>query len=72
MTDQKLATRLDALETRVAFQEQTIEDLNTTITDQWQQIERLRRELSRLTDEMRELEAGSDPSGRKDPPPPHY
>lgn len=72
MTDEKLITRLDALETRQAFQEQTIEDLNTTITDQWQQIDKLKRELSRLTDELRELEAGSDQPGRRDPPPPHY
>lgn len=72
MTDAKISARFDALETRVAFQEQTIEDLNITITDQWKQIDALKRELSRLTDEMRELEAGSDQPARRDPPPPHY
>ncbi len=34
-----LRERIDALETRVAYQDDTIETLNATITAQWKQIE---------------------------------
>lgn len=73
MTDlNTLLARLENLEERAAHQEQTIEDLGNVITDQWKQIETLKRDVGRLNDEMREMEASADHSGRKDPPPPHY
>ena len=67
---QILAARIDALEIRVAHQDQTNEDLNATITDQWKQIEDLAYRVSRLVDELREVESrgGDGP----EPPPPHY
>ncbi len=67
---QTLTQRIDALEMRIAHQDQTIEDLNAALTDQWKQIEDLAYRLSRLTDELREFEssAGDAP----EPPPPHY
>ena len=64
--------RLTALEERLAHQDQAIDDLNETITTQWKLIEKLQRDLARLTDEMREMEeAARSPQG-KEPPPPHY
>lgn len=71
-TENTLENRILALEERTAFQDQAIDDLNTTITDQWKQLETFKREIARLTDEMREMEAANDGAGRKDPPPPHY
>jgi SlyX protein len=38
-----LSERIDALESRVMFQDETIETLNQTITAQWQQIDALTR-----------------------------
>ncbi|MFX6040618.1 SlyX family protein, partial [Acinetobacter baumannii] len=35
MTDTSLTNRIDALEMRIAYQDETIEDLNKTITAQW-------------------------------------
>lgn len=71
MTDTQ-NTRISALEERLAHQDQAIEDLNETITEQWKSIDALKRDLSRLTDDMRELEqSGASPAG-KEPPPPHY
>ena len=52
-----LGARIDALEMRAAHQDRVIEDLNQTITAQWQQIDRLTRELVRLGDRVREAEA---------------
>ena len=69
MTD---TSRLDALEIRIAHQDQAIEDLNGTITAQWKEIDRLKREVERLSDRVAsaELQIGSDPA--EEPPPPHW
>ena len=52
-----LAARIDALEIHIAHQDQTLEDLNATITDQWKQIEDLAYRVSRLGEQMRSKEA---------------
>jgi SlyX protein len=49
MTD---TSRLEALETRIAHHEQMIDDLNQTITAQWKDIDRLKREIERLGDRV--------------------
>nr|WP_314257680.1 SlyX family protein [uncultured Devosia sp.] len=63
-------TRLEALETRVAFQDQTIEELNATITAQWRQIDLLTRKLEQMEEQVRSGVHIADPS--TEPPPPHY
>ena len=62
--------RLDALESRVAFQDHTIEELNATITAQWKQIDLLTRKLSQLEEQVRSGSQIADPS--TEVPPPHY
>jgi SlyX protein len=71
MTDEieSLARRLDALEERVAYQDETIEALNRTVTEQWATIDRLKREASDLAERLDEAVSGADPVDR---PPPHY
>jgi SlyX protein len=66
------AERLEALEIRVAYQDQAIEDLNTTITDQWREIERLQRLLKRLEEQVNESLASAGAPNLPEPPPPHY
>ena len=39
MSESETQARLEALEVRVAYQDRTIEDLNTTVTAQWKQID---------------------------------
>jgi len=65
-----LTHRIDALEMRIAHQDQTIEDLNAALTDQWKQIEDLTYRISRLSDELRAVENSA--AGEPEPPPPHY
>lgn len=65
-----LTQRIDALEAHIAHQDRTIEDLNAAITDQWKQIEDLAYRVSRLAEEMREVDMGG--SNEPEPPPPHY
>ena len=70
MTDD-LATRLADLEVKFAFQQETIDSLNETVTKQWAIIDRLSRALDRVQSDVADMEAGQrDPKG--DPPPPHY
>jgi SlyX protein len=70
MPDDVIA-RLDALEIRVAYQDQTIEDLNSALASQWQEIEKLRRDVALLEAELREAAQGGVDGG-PEPPPPHY
>ena len=70
MTDEHFGERLERLESRVAFQDQTIEDLNAVITEQWTVIEQLRRKLEVMEEQVRSGSFIADPSSEK--PPPHY
>jgi SlyX protein len=71
MSDVKtLGDRIDALETRLTFQDETIETLNKTITAQWQQIDALTRQVAHLGERLREAEAHAP--GAPNEPPPHY
>lgn len=71
MTDtQKLVERIDALEIRVAYQDDTIEKLNSAVTAQWAQIDALTRQLAIVTDRLDEASvAAGDALNEK---PPHY
>ena len=70
MSEKTLSDRIDALEIRLAFQDETIETLNKTITAQWQQIDTLTRQLGALNERLQEAE--SNAPGATDEPPPHY
>jgi SlyX protein len=71
MTDRAdIAERLEALETRIAFQDQTIEELNAAITVQWRQIDLLTRKLETVEEQVRSGVQIADPA--TEPPPPHY
>ena len=72
MSDTALTARLDQLEIRIAYQDETIETLNQTITEQWQEIDRLKRQLARLDDRLREAESRPVGAPQNEPPPPHY
>ena len=65
------ATRIDALEIRIAYLDETIEALNNTITAQWKQIDALSREMLNLRERLEDAEMKSG-AGRANEPPPHY
>ncbi len=67
-----LAARIDKLETLVAFQDETIEDLNKTVTDQWKTLEALKSELHGLGAQVRDVEGHPALSASPEPAPPHY
>ena len=65
-----LSERVDALEARIAYQDDTIETLNVTITAQWKQIDALTRQLAALNDRLQEAETQAP--GPVNERPPHY
>jgi SlyX protein len=67
-----LVARIEKLETLVAFQEETVEDLSKTVADQWKTIETLKRELAGLGAQVREVETHPALSTTPEAPPPHY
>jgi SlyX protein len=67
---QTLTDRIDLLETRLAFQDATIETLNETITEQWLKIDALTRQLASLNERLQEAESRAP--GAANEPPPHY
>jgi len=67
----ELEGRIEALEVRVAYQDQVIEDLNQTVIAQWKLIDSLKRQFNELLDRVQEVEDSSVPRG-PEPPPPHY
>lgn len=72
MKETDLTARLDQLEERAAFQEQTIEELSAAVTDQWKLIESLNRDVQRLTEEVKSVEDSVLQGEDREPPPPHY
>jgi SlyX protein len=71
MSDLKTLTdRIDTLESRLAFQDHTIETLNKTVTEQWAKIDALTRQLVALGERLQETEIQMP--GPTNEPPPHY
>jgi SlyX protein len=71
MNDTKsLSDRIDALEIRLTFQDETIEALNKTITAQWLRIDALTRQIAGLNERLQEAETATP--GATNEPPPHY
>lgn len=62
--------RLAELESRLAWQEDTLEQLNAVISRQWDTLDQLLRRMEALEDRLAELEA--DEGGAPITPPPHY
>jgi SlyX protein len=69
MTD---AERLEKLEMTVAYQEQSIEDLNKTILAQAAEIAQLQRLVANLGERLREIADNPALAEGPEPPPPHY
>jgi len=71
MNDGKtLSERLEALEVRVTYQDDTIETLNQTITAQWTEIDRLTRQIAELKQRLQDAESNMPAPANERPP--HY
>jgi len=67
-----MENRLIELETRLAYQEATLQDLNAIIAAQSQQIERLERVCRELANRIARSVENEQKGGTEDEVPPHY
>ncbi|AIZ33742.1 SlyX family protein [Pseudomonas sp. K1(2024)] len=66
-----LESRVIELETRQAFQDDTIQALNDELAGQSRVIERLQLQMAELLKRYEEM-VGQYEAGEDEPPPPHY
>lgn len=69
---QELFARIEELETKVAFQEMSIEELNQALVDQQFMIDKLQVQLRHLAEKFKGLSASNVASRAEETPPPHY
>ena len=67
-----LEQRITEVETRLAFQETTLQELNAALTDQQQQLSQLQGLLNKIKEQLAEMMQRSQASTGTEPPPPHY
>jgi len=72
MSDGETRARFEELETRIAHQERAIEDLNTTVTEQWKHIDALTKQIVKFGDRLQQVEDNAPTPAADEPPPPHY
>ncbi len=65
-------TRLTELEIRYMQQDRTLRELSDVVYRQELAIERLKRELEQLRDQVGEINGGGMSESVDEPPPPHY
>lgn len=69
---EQLVARMDELETRLAFQDDTIQALNDVVSRQQLELERLQRAVELLARRQADLAASMPGDTEDDQPPPHY
>lgn len=72
MKEPALEDRIVELETRLAFQEDTLQQLNDIVTHQQDQIDRLNHRLLALADQLRSIAPSNIAPQSEETLPPHY
>lgn len=63
---------IEELQTKLAFQEHTIDELNEALTSQQHQLEKVQVQLRHVLDKVKAMEPSSIAKMSEETPPPHY
>ena len=69
---QQLNDRIETLETRLAYAEYTIEQLNDEVTTPGRDLDRLKYQIQLLIDKLQSVQPSQIASMAEETPPPHY
>ena len=69
---QQVNDRLETLESRLAFAEYTVEQLNDEVTTQGRELDRLKHQIQLLVDKLQSVQPSQIASMAEETPPPHY
>ncbi len=64
--------QIEELQTKVAFQEHTIESLNDALTSQQKQMDDLSFKMKHVIDRMKSMQTSNIAKQSEETPPPHY
>lgn len=67
-----MESRIEELESRIAFQDHTISELNEVIVHQQKQLDQLSREIHGLKDRFQAIASSNIRHESEETPPPHY
>ncbi|MGF1685358.1 SlyX family protein [Photobacterium japonica] len=69
---EQLQARIDELEMKQAFQEQTIEELNQALTAQQFTVDKIQTQMKFMVGKVKGMEPSNMASESEETPPPHY
>ncbi|WP_404970182.1 SlyX family protein [Vibrio campbellii] len=69
---QQLEARINDLECQLAFQEQTIEDLNGALSQQQLQISKMLDQMKYVVGKVKNMDSSNLADPSEETPPPHY
>ena len=69
---QQLNDRIETLESRLAFDGYTVEQLNDEVTTQGRELDRLKHQIQLLVDKLQSVQPSQIASMAEETPPPHY
>ncbi len=72
MTDHAIENRIAELESKLAFQEITISDLNQELVTQQSRVERMQQQLKALFQQIESMKDSNIARPEDETPPPHY